>query len=452
MTTVPDETRQLAQFIVDLSDSDIPVELRKRMGYLIVDNLASGYLGSRQSCTRMAAAMVARFRGDGDAHVFGSPGGLDASRASFLNGVAIGAFETDHTAHGAHAGGAVFPAVLALGEELGASGETIMRALVAGYEVNIRVAAAQTNRAEQVRGFHNPGISGPFGSAAGCSLLLGLSLDQTLSALGIAGSHSGGLIEYVWSGAMTKRMHLGRAAQMGLESALLASEGFTGPPTILEGEYGYLQAYSPEPKIELLLDRLGSHFRFQEFRVKPYAGHGSAQPFIPILDEWRRRGIDPSQIEEVHIATSEHGAEKRFQDTEPKSLLGAQYSLPFTIAVVLARGIDGLIDLDEKVLDDQSLRQLATRVTIAEDDRYQGNAISAGGEVVLTVNGAIETMAAPGIPQYSLEDLQELCRGKLERYSRGLVPADRIAKLEEIAENIEGLDSIGELTELVFTS
>ena len=277
--------------------------------------------------------MIAELGGSGSSRVFASAIGLDISRASLLNGVAIGAFETDHPDAGAHAGGAVFPAVLALGDSIGASGEAVMRALIAGYEVNSRIAVAQTNKAEQLRGFHNPGISGPLASAAACSLLLGLSLEQTLSALGIAASHSGGLIEYVWTGAMTKRLHLGRAAQMGLESALLARRGFTGPPTILEGEYGYLQAFSPQPITPSLVEDLGSRWLLEETRVKSFPGHGTAQPFVPVLAEWRSSGIDPRRIDRIEITTSEQGTEQRFGDSSPDSVLGAQYSLPFMTAL-----------------------------------------------------------------------------------------------------------------------
>jgi 2-methylcitrate dehydratase PrpD len=447
---VADETRQVAQFILDLREGEIPDVVRERLRYLILDNLASGYLGSRQSCYRISAKVVTALGGSGTSHVFGESVGLDISRASLLNGIAIGAFETDNTTFGAHAGGAVFPAVLALGESLGATGDAVMRALVVGYEVNARVAAAQTNLAEQVRGFHNPGISGPFAAAAGCAVLLGLSLPQTLAALGIAGSHSAGLIEYVWTGAMTKRIHEGRAAQMGLESALLAQQGFTGPPTVFEGEYGYLHAFSPEPAPGKLVEELGSKWILEDTRVKPYAGHGTAQPFVPVLDAWRARGLDPLSIESIHITTSEQGTEARFQHPSPDSVLGAQYSMPFMTAVALAGGIDGLIDLNEDVLDDDVVRQLASRVTISGDERFHGNVIAAGGQVELTIDGSPEVLAAPGIPKLDLDALRGLCRSKLERYSRGLVPADRIAKIEELVERFDDLPQVSQLTKLIF--
>src|SRR5207253_1656893 len=104
--------------------------------------------------------------------------------------------------------------------------------------------------------FHNPAVNGPYGAAAATGLLLHLDQPTLLNAFGIAGSHSAGVVEFAWEGAMTKRLHLGRAAQWGLESALLAKKGFTGPSTIIEGPYGFFHAYSPRPKPERLLDGL----------------------------------------------------------------------------------------------------------------------------------------------------------------------------------------------------
>jgi 2-methylcitrate dehydratase PrpD len=446
-----DETRKLAEFIVDMGKRQVSDDLRDRMRSLTLDNVASGYLGSRQSCFQIASRVISSLGGSGDSRVFGSDKDFDVSRATLLNGIAIGAFECDHTTFGAHAGGSVFPAALALGASLDVSGELLMRALLCGYEVNARVAAAQTNLAEQVRGFHNPGISGPFAAAAACCVLLDLPVDQVLCALGIAGSHSAGLIEYVWTGAMTKRIHEGRATQLGLESALLAQAGFTGPPTIFEGEYGFLHAFSPEPLVAKLVSGLGSEWILEDTRVKPFPGHGTAQPFAPVLDAWRSKGVDPRRIEAVHITTSEQGTEPRFQQPSPDSVLGAQYSMPFMTAVVLARGTEGLIELNESVVDDALLQDLASKVTISEDERFRGNVIVAGGEIVIRIAGETELLTAPGIAKLSLPELRSLCGEKLERYAQGVVEASAVERLIASVSALETVQSVAGLSEQIFT-
>jgi 2-methylcitrate dehydratase PrpD len=444
------ETRQLAEFIVEMRDRELPEDLRDRMRSLTLDNLAAGYLGSRQSCFQISTNVVSALGGRGDSRVFGLTGDFDLSRAALLNGIAIGAFECDHTTFGAHAGGAVFPAALALGASLHVSGELFIRALICGYEVNARVAAAQTNLAEQIRGFHNPGISGTFASAAACAVLLDLPVDQVLSALGIAGSHSAGLIEYVWTGAMTKRLHEGRATQLGLESALLARAGFTGPPTIFEGEYGYLHAFSPEPIAAKLVDGLGSGWVFEETRVKPFPGHGTAQPFAPVLDAWRSKGVDPRRIDAIHITTSEQGTEARFQEVAPDSVLGAQYSVPFMTAVAIARGTDGLIELNEGVIDDDLLRELASKVTISAEEHYKGNVIAAGGEIAIDIDGEREILTAPGIAKLSLPELRVLCEQKLERYARDVVEASAVSRSTVSIGKLESVTDLAEIGEEIF--
>ena len=446
-----EETRQLAEFICDLKTNEIPEAVRTRLRCLVLDNVAAGYLGSRQSCHRIAAKVVHSLGSIGISPVFGPYDPVDVSRAALLNGVAIGAFECDHTTLGAHAGGVVFPAVISLAHTLHASGDEVMRALVAGYEVNARVAAAQTNLAEQVRGFHNPGISGTFAAAAACGLLLDLSLEQMLAALGIAGSSSAGLVEYVWTGAMTKRLHEGRAAELGLESALLAQQGFTGPPTVFEGEYGYLQAFSPAPIPGKLVDGLGTTWVLDDTRVKPYPGHGTIQPFAPVLETWRQRGINPEAIEAIGLVTSEQGSEERFHDPSPDSLLGAQYSMPFMTAVALLLGIDGLIELNEESIDSDALRALAAKVSISSEDRFHGNVIAAGGEIAITVDGHTEVLVASGIPKLELSELWALCAGKLDRYAIGVAPQAAVREIQSLTEQLEELDDINELTEQIFS-
>jgi 2-methylcitrate dehydratase PrpD len=272
-----------------------------------------------------------------------------------------------------------------------------------------------------------------------------------LAALGIAGSSSAGLVEYVWTGAMTKRLHEGRAAQLGLESALLAQQGFTGPPTVLEGEYGYLQAFSPAPIAEKLVDDLGTKWVLDDTRVKPYPGHGTIQPFAPILDAWRQHGVDPAAIEEIRLTTSEQGSEERFHDASPDSVLGAQYSMPFMTAVSVALGSDGLIELNEESMDSDNLRVLASKVSISSEDRFRGNVIAAGGEIEITVNGESELLVAPGIPKLALPELWSLCAEKLERYARGVAPDAAVHAIESLTEHLEQLNEINELSEQIFS-
>src|SRR5262249_49177361 len=160
----------------------------------------------------------------------------------FANGVMIGAFECEPLT-GSHASGTVLPAALAVCQREGIDGAQFLTALAVGFEVSARIARTAVGL-ETARGFHNPGTQGPFGAAAAVGRLYGCDEERLVSAMGIAGSSSAGLLEFAWSGGDTKRLHLGRASQLGLESALLAREDVQGPEAILEGRSGYFNAFS----------------------------------------------------------------------------------------------------------------------------------------------------------------------------------------------------------------
>ena len=148
----------------------------------------------------------------------------------------IGGFETDHAyiRGSCHPSACAFPAALAVAERDHLDGKTFLASVALGYEVACRVGAAATRAVEDTAGFHGPGTNAPFGGAAAAAKALGLDSEGVVNALGVAGSHAGGLLEFAREGAMTKRLHVGRGAQTGLESALLAAQGFTGPSTVLE--------------------------------------------------------------------------------------------------------------------------------------------------------------------------------------------------------------------------
>ena len=165
--------------------------------------------------------------------VFNQDWKIDVSRAALINGTAIGSFECEPLT-GTHASGTVLPALLALCERDHLAAKPFLTALVLGAEIQARMSRTAIGL-ESERGFHNPGTQGPFGAALAVGKLYGYDEATLVNAMGIAGSHACGLVEFAWEGNDTKRMHLGRAAQLGMESAFLAEAGFTGPSRIIEG-------------------------------------------------------------------------------------------------------------------------------------------------------------------------------------------------------------------------
>src|SRR5947199_370243 len=154
--------------------------------------------------------------------------------------------------------------------------------------------------------------------------------EHLTSALGIAGSSSAGLLEFAWSGGDTKRLHLGRASQLGLESALLAREGVRGPETVLEGRSGYFNAFSTSPRIEKLLEGLGTDWAIEPPCLKSYATHVTHQAVVDAIQRFKsEHPLDPGTITRVAIRGAPRIMEERHSARAPHDVLGGQYSLPF---------------------------------------------------------------------------------------------------------------------------
>ncbi|HEY2183766.1 MAG TPA: MmgE/PrpD family protein, partial [Xanthobacteraceae bacterium] len=242
------ETESLADYAAALRYEDIPDDVIERAKQCIADTIAVTIFGSDLPWSRMVARFAERNAPGGDSRILALGGArVHAPAAALANGAFAHAFEMDNLTWpntGVHPGATLLAPGLAMAQERGNSGRDLIAAVVAGAEVMIRIGRA-THHRNETRGYHAPGTTGPFGAAVACGRLLGLDGPRMRNALGVAGSLAGGLLEFARSGtgAMVKRLHLGRAAESGVLAASLAADGFTGPATVLEGEFGFLNVF-----------------------------------------------------------------------------------------------------------------------------------------------------------------------------------------------------------------
>ena len=443
-----DETRRLAEFVVQTSYEDLPRSVVEATRVYILDNLASGFVGSLTPWAEMVGEMARESGPWGTCSVFDRDWTTSCSSASFINGTMIGGFETDHAfvQGSCHPSAAVFPPALAIAERDHLDGRTLLASVALGYEVACRVGAAATRAVEDVAGFHGPGTNASFGGAAGAGKAMGIDTQQMVNALGIAGSHAGGLLEFAKEGAMTKRIHVGRGAQMGLESALLAARGFTGPSTVLEGDRGFLRVYSPSPRPELLLEGLGERYLLEGITVKAYACHASFHPVIHGIWKFREeRQYDPAPVERVSVVATERMVERHGQ-REPASLLGAQYSLPFSVALALGRDISNPLVYSEETLWDPQVRELAKSVELAADAERFGNPGGPVAEVSLAIGGSTHAFTVTDwkgalTDPITYDEIGE----KFRRYAASCLPTDRI---EDIIQKVRRLEEVMDVAEL----
>ena len=412
---MPPAARELARFAAGLRHADIPALDRLRATQCLIDTVGVALLGSRLPWGAMVAGYATHYGGSGTSRIIGAPGKVSAPMAALANGVFAHGMELDSLRKpgaGVHPGAALVPAALALAEETGADGRTLLTAIVAGCEVMFRIGAASLHSSEQL-GFHAPGLTGPFGAAVTAGRLLGLDPGQMSNALGIAGSLCGGVLAFsrAGNGAMVKRLHLGRAAEAGILAARLALAGYEGPDTILDGEFGFLQTYCADRDDGALTRGLGVEFETRKLCLKRYPCHVTAHTPVQSIEALRReQGFDGSEVERVVVRASAKVL-ARHADRAPSDTMAAQYSVPFCVAVAL---FDDALDpaaFLERGLADARVRGMCARIVLESLDAAAGTRSAWASEVVVRLaDGREFTRAADdfkGTPSSPLSE-QEL--------------------------------------------
>ena len=185
---------------------------------------------------------------------------------------------------------------------------------------------------------------------------------------------------------MTKRLHVGRGSQAGLESALFAKEGMTGPSTVIEGRHGFLNAYSPSPNREALLAGLGQEWKHLGLLVRPFPCHGSFHGIVETLSGFRAKHLPPvDQVTRLSVKTSS-ATIARHGERAPNTVPAMQYSMPFCAALALARDIGDPRVISEETVHDPVIRALASRVELqGVTGEVKGQYQSPWAEVGLTV-------------------------------------------------------------------
>jgi len=331
----------LARWVSGLAYAKLPERTRAVVRLALLDTIGCGVHGFDTPWTR-AILEWARAGGGGRARAWGAgQPRLRAADAALVNGVAAHAFELDDYHNSKlHPGAPVIPAALAIAEERGASGEQLVTAIAAGYEVMIRSSLALNPSAARLRGWHLTGICGPFGAAAAGAVLLGLDAERTAWALGLAGTQGAGLWAFNADGAMTKRLHPGKAAHSGVLAAELAAAGFTGPTRIYEfHDGGFLKAHSEVSDPAPLTEALGSRYHLDAISVKPYSCCGSTHAYIDAALELRRRAGDRwDAARPVRVGMSKVVDVQCGFDYAPSTSLNAQMSLRYVLAAAFADG------------------------------------------------------------------------------------------------------------------
>lgn len=432
--------RTLAEFATGLKYEDIPAEVIDRAKTCIIDTVGAMTFGADQPWSRIIVEYVMRTSAPGKGSIVGTPHRARGQLAALANGALAHAFELDSLCHpsvGVHPGASLTAPGIPVAQAQGRSGKELLTAFVAGFEVMYRVGDAARHSSEKL-GFHAPGLTGVFGGAIVTGLLMKLDADRMTNALGVAGSLCSGLLEFSKSGGgMVKRLHLGRAAEGGALAATLAREGFTGPATILEGQFGFLEAYAKEKDPARLTQGLGQQWHTLKSMLKRYACHITAHvPVTAALELRARHGFSGADVASVSIATNEKVI-SHHNITEPQDTMMCQYSVPFCVALALHRDpLDPRV-FGEETLNDRSIREVCRNTRITEflpaKDRFSTRVtvrLKDGRELV------IEAHDFEGMPSRPLS--KEQLRAKFLKLTAGTTafnPEVVLARLEALEDH-----------------
>jgi 2-methylcitrate dehydratase PrpD len=292
----------------------------------------------------VAAAGRLGFAG-GNCTVIGDPAGYTPAGAAMLNGTLAHSLDFDdtHAPGSLHPSAPIVPAAFAAAEMTGAGGRVLIPAIVAGYEVQIRLSLALDPAAHYDRGFHPSATCGAFGAAAAAGRVLGLDTEGYVNAFGIVLSMAAGSMQFLVNGAWTKRSHVGHAAMCGLIAATQAGEGYKGAADALEGKWGFLHAYAPAADAAKVVDALGHRWETLKIAVKPYPSCRYTHAAIDgILALARDNGIRAEEVEAVMVGLPEPGwkitGDPEPAKQSPASVVDGQFSMAFCAAVALRSG------------------------------------------------------------------------------------------------------------------
>lgn len=317
---------KFADFIEDTEYEKLPLKVIDQAKLCFLDFLGVTLRGSK---TKSAYAVNKIIKENNESTIIGHKKAT-ALDASLANGVASHSLDLDdgHRIAQLHPGTCVIPAALALCESENKSGKELISSIVVGYEIMISMGIL-VNPEHRNRGFHSTGTCGAFGAAAAACKALNLDKEETINALGLAGTQASGLLESDHAGSMGKHLHAGKAAQSGILSAILAKEGFSGASTIIDGNEGFLSAMTDSNK-DKKIDIGKFHILNVYFKKYPVCRHlhSAIDATLEILNKNNLKGED---IQKILVKTYKIAASHN--NHNPETIEAIRQSLPVSLAI-----------------------------------------------------------------------------------------------------------------------
>ena len=459
---------QLGEVAFQITQNGLSDELRRESARRVLDVIGNSLAAKDQAATEVVRNVVLAWEGPADSFAIGA-GKLPAAAAALLNGTLAHAMDFDdtHLPSVLHPSASVVPAALAVGAKLKSKPTDVMDAIAFGIEVTCRLGMAGYdkklgNSVFFERGLHATSICGTLGAATAAAMLYKLSAAQITSAIGIASSMGAGLLEANRTGGTVKRMHCGWAAHGGVVAAELAKAGLTGPPTVIEGRFGFMQAYcGDQVNLAELTDGLGTSWVLPGLFFKPYPCNHFTHTGIDAARRMKANGITPDQIERLELGVPTPVlrtiAEPREAKIKPESGYHAAFSGPYTVAAAFYRdhGL-GLFheDFEDEAAHDPEILALAAKVNVSANascDEIFPHQFPAVLTAYLKDGSSVteQVLVNRGGPQDPLTDAELAL--KFESNARLAISSEQAAKIAQsifgFATNSSSLDQLAQLLE-----
>lgn len=453
-TETPDRTRELCAFLTALEFDAIPASVIERAKDLALDHFGVALHSASLPWTRIVREFARSSDGRAESTIYGDAQKVGRRAAALANGTAAHGIELDdtHNESFSHPGAVVIAAALAVAEALDASGRDLLTAVVAGYEAQCRAGAAAN--AALSRGFHPTAVAGVFGAAAAAARLMKLDRQQLESAFGVAASTASGVMQFAEDaeGNMVKRLHGGLPAHNGVMAVELAAAGLRGPRKALDGRFGFVQVFAGSTDSSRLTRGLGAAWEIEQISVKLYACCRHFHAFIDALLECRQQtAFRAEDVQAVEVATTAVALDGRMQ-YRPRSVMAAQYSLPYAVAATILLDPQDPRSFSEEAIARQEMVALMDRVSARADptlERYLPERFPGGVRVTLNDGQRIECtrLDSVGTPDHPVDRAGIVA--KFRALMTGVASAEWQNRIMGAVFSLEKSDGLARLTALL---
>ncbi|WP_347491295.1 MmgE/PrpD family protein [Desulfoscipio sp. XC116] len=422
----------------------------------ILDTLGCGLAGTKAPGSAEVHALFASFGGKEEATLLGFGNKLPSPNAAFVNSVVSHALDLDDTLDDAamHCYVSAWPAALALAEARKASGRQLITAVILGVDMSCRLGTAINTPLSWIR----TATCGSFGAAAAAAKILNLSEEKTRNAFGVAYSQTSGNAQCLLDGGLSKRLQPAFSTKAGVLSSLLAEIGITGARNVLEGKFGFFNLYERGYyDRQKCLAGLGEDFFGMKLSIKPYPScrmtHSSIDAALAIKEKSQ---FSFKEVDRVEVFVAKMCREMVGQPFEVRQnpQVDAQFSIPYTVSVALAKGKPFIDDFSESVIRDRERKMMAKKINVLVDDTIDARDLKPATINVYLNNGEVlkhRIDVLKGHPENPLswdeciDKFKKCAAAGIKQYSK-----DQVDRLIDTILSLENIDNAGEIFGRIF--